>query len=64
VKSGFRADDTQEWNRLGLTIVRDTVQDLGGEVGASEHSELGVLRLVVRLPIWEIDYGDCLADGR
>jgi signal transduction histidine kinase len=36
---------------LGLTIVRDTVQDLGGEVGASEHSELGGAEIVVKLPI-------------
>ncbi len=36
---------------LGLTIVRDTVKDLGGEVGASEHSELGGVEIVVTLPI-------------
>ena len=36
---------------LGLTIVRDTVLDLGGEVGASEHSELGGAEIEVRLPI-------------
>jgi signal transduction histidine kinase len=36
---------------LGLTIVRDTVKDLGGEVGASERSELGGAELIVKLPI-------------
>jgi signal transduction histidine kinase len=36
---------------LGLTIVRDTVQDLGGEVGALEQSELGGAEIVVKLPI-------------
>ena len=36
---------------LGLTIVRDTVQDLGGNVGASEHSDLGGAEILVRLPI-------------
>jgi len=36
---------------LGLTIVRDTVQDLGGEVGASEHSEIGGAEIIVKLPV-------------
>lgn len=36
---------------LGLTIVRDTVQDLGGEVWVSEKSQLGGAEIAVRLPI-------------
>ena len=36
---------------LGLTIVRDAVKDLGGEVDAIEHSELGGAELVIDLPI-------------
>jgi C4-dicarboxylate-specific signal transduction histidine kinase len=36
---------------LGLTIVRDTVSDLGGEVDAIEHGELGGAEMIVHLPI-------------
>lgn len=36
---------------LGLTIVRDTAQDLGGEVGAAEHGEIGGAEIMVKLPI-------------
>lgn len=36
---------------LGLAIVRDTVADLGGDVDAIEHSELGGAEIVVELPI-------------
>jgi C4-dicarboxylate-specific signal transduction histidine kinase len=36
---------------LGLTIVRDAVVDLGGEVGVEEHGELGGAEFVVELPI-------------
>ena len=36
---------------LGLTIVRDTANDLGGGVSASEHCELGGAEIVVTLPI-------------
>ena len=36
---------------LGLTIVRDAVLDLGGEVDANEHSELGGAEIVIDLPI-------------
>ena len=36
---------------LGLTIVKDTVHDLGGRVGALEHGSLGGAEITVRLPI-------------
>jgi signal transduction histidine kinase len=36
---------------LGLTIVRDTVLDLEGEVDAIEHGGLGGAEITVRLPI-------------
>jgi len=36
---------------LGLTIVRDTVSDLGGNVGAIESSSLGGAEVYVELPI-------------
>ena len=36
---------------LGLTIVRDTVRDLGGNVSAVEHGELGGAVIEVELPI-------------
>jgi signal transduction histidine kinase len=36
---------------LGLTIVRDTVIDLGGKVDADEHSDLGGAEIFVNLPI-------------
>lgn len=36
---------------LGLTIVRDTVSDLSGEVDVVEHGELGGAEMIVRLPI-------------
>jgi signal transduction histidine kinase len=36
---------------LGLTIVRDTVTDLGGEVDAIEHSVLGGAEIRVKLPL-------------
>ena len=36
---------------LGLTIVRDAVKDLGGEVDAIEHGELGGAEIVINLPI-------------
>jgi signal transduction histidine kinase len=36
---------------LGLTIVRDTVTELGGEVSALEHGELGGAEILIRLPI-------------
>ncbi len=37
---------------LGLTIVRDTVKDLGGEVDAVEHNEvLGGAEIIIELPI-------------
>jgi nitrogen-specific signal transduction histidine kinase len=36
---------------LGLTIVRDAVIDLGGNVDAIEHSELGGAEIVIELPI-------------
>jgi signal transduction histidine kinase len=36
---------------LGLTIVRDTVVDLGGEVDAREHCELGGAEIIVNLPL-------------
>src|SRR5207253_1639231 len=36
---------------LGLTIVRDTANDLGGEVDAVEHGELGGAEIIIRLPI-------------
>ena len=36
---------------LGLTIVRDTVLDLGGEVAAHESSALGGAEFIVELPI-------------
>lgn len=36
---------------LGLTIVRDAVKDLGGEVDAIEYSELGGAEVAIDLPI-------------
>ncbi len=36
---------------LGLTIVRDAVRDLGGEVDAIEHGKLGGAEIWVRLPV-------------
>jgi len=36
---------------LGLTIVRDTVKDLGGFVEAIENSEMGGAEIVIELPI-------------
>lgn len=39
---------------LGLTIVRDTVTDLGGEVDAIEHGDLGGATLIVKLPVTKI----------
>lgn len=36
---------------LGLTIVRDTVIDLGGNVDAVEHSDLGGAEIKVNLPL-------------
>ncbi len=36
---------------LGLTIVRDAVKDLGGEVEAIEHCELGGAEIIISLRI-------------
>jgi signal transduction histidine kinase len=36
---------------LGLTIVRDTASDLGGEVEAVAHGELGGAEITIRMPI-------------
>ncbi|GAG05310.1 unnamed protein product, partial [marine sediment metagenome] len=36
---------------LGLTIVRDTVTDLGGTVDALEKGELGGAEFIIELPI-------------
>ena len=36
---------------LGLTIVRDAVRDMGGEVDALEKTELGGAAIVVNLPV-------------
>lgn len=36
---------------LGLTIARDAVRDLGGEVDAREHGELGGAEIIVRVPV-------------
>ena len=36
---------------LGLTIVRDAVRDLGGEVDAREHGDLGGAEITVQLPL-------------
>ena len=36
---------------LGLTIVRDSVQDLGGTVDAIQNGELGGAEIIVELPI-------------
>ena len=36
---------------LGLTIVRDTVLDLGGRVDAIEHSEMGGAEIIITLKI-------------
>ena len=38
---------------LGLTIVRDTVTDLGGKVYAIAEGELGGAEIVIELPIAE-----------
>lgn len=40
---------------LGLTIVRDSVADLGGTVSAEAHGDLGGARFNVRLPILGVD---------
>lgn len=36
---------------LGLTIVRDTVKDLGGAVSAVAHGELGGAEFLIKLPV-------------
>lgn len=36
---------------LGLTIVRDAVKDLSGQVDAEEHGTLGGADIIVELPI-------------
>jgi len=36
---------------LGLTIVKDTVSDLGGKVYALANSDLGGAEIVIELPI-------------
>lgn len=36
---------------LGLTIVRDTVSDLGGSVAAKRKGELGGASIIIRLPL-------------
>jgi C4-dicarboxylate-specific signal transduction histidine kinase len=36
---------------LGLTIVRDSVKDLGGSVDAIPHGELGGAQFTIQLPI-------------
>ena len=36
---------------LGLTIVRDAVRDLDGEVDAREHGDLGGAEIIVEIPI-------------
>ena len=36
---------------LGLTIVRDTVNDLGGSVSAIAHGELGGAEIIINIPI-------------
>jgi C4-dicarboxylate-specific signal transduction histidine kinase len=36
---------------LGLTIVHDSVVDMGGEVDAIEHGELGGAEIIIELPI-------------
>ena len=36
---------------LGLTILSDTVKDLGGHVDAVEHGELGGAEFIIELPI-------------
>ncbi len=36
---------------LGLTIVRDSVKDLGGEADAIEHGKLGGAEIIIELPI-------------
>jgi C4-dicarboxylate-specific signal transduction histidine kinase len=38
---------------LGLTIVRDTIRDLGGKTDAIEHGALGGAEFIVELPILE-----------
>jgi signal transduction histidine kinase len=38
---------------LGLTIVRDSVVDLGGEIWAVANGELGGAEFVVKLPLVE-----------
>jgi signal transduction histidine kinase len=55
--SGIRLDDiwlpgqtTTNGTGLGLTIVRDTVSDLGGSVQAVVHGELGGAEFIVTLP--------------
>ncbi len=41
----------QNGTGLGLTIVRDTVADLGGNVDAQERSEIGGAEIIIELPI-------------
>ena len=36
---------------LGLTIVRDAVRDLDGDVDAREHGDLGGAEIIVQVPI-------------
>ena len=42
---------TQNGTGLGLTIVRDTVTDLGGKVYAIAKGELGGAEIIIELPI-------------
>ena len=46
---GFTANP--EGTGLGLTIVRDTVRDMGGEITVNSVGELGGAEFIVTLPI-------------
>ena len=48
---GRTTDESDRGTGFGLTIVRDSIKDLNGEVSVGNTSELGGAKFIVRLPI-------------